>query len=239
MAKEKLYEADLYEPVQNYFHSLGYRVQAEVNDCDVVALKDDSLIIIELKLNLNITLLVQAANRQKFTSDVYIAIPRPKSSLRRRRWRDLVHLIRRLELGLILISFEGRKPSIDVVHEPVPFDRKRSMRQSKKRRDKIINEVRSRRSNHNIGGSNNVTTMTAFKEISIQIAFYLDYLGPMSAMDLRKLSTGERTYGILYNNYYKWFQRVDRGVYDLTDLGRKEYRAYPEIIKLYEQSELK
>jgi len=239
MTKKKLYEADLYEPVQHYFQSLGYRVQAEVNDCDVVALKDNSLIIIELKLNLNITLLMQAANRQKLTPDVYIAIPRPKSSLRRRRWRDLVHLIRRLELGLILVSFEGRKPSIDVVHEPGSFDRQRSMRQSKKGRDKLMKEMLSRRSNHNIGGSNNVTTMTAYKEISIQIAFYLDYLGPMSAKDLQKLSTGDRTYGILYNDYYKWFQRVGRGVYDLTDLGRKEYQAYPEIIKLYEQTELK
>jgi len=239
MTEEKLYEADLYEPVQHYFQLLGYRVQAEVNDCDIVALKDESLIIIELKLNLNITLLMQAANRQKFTPDVYIAIPRPKLSLRRRRWRDLVHLIRRLELGLILVSFEGRKPSIDVVHEPGPFDRQRSLRQSKKGRDKLIKEVRSRRSNHNIGGSNNVTTMTAYKEISIQIAFYLDYLGPLSAKDLQKLSTGDRTYGILYNDYYKWFQRVGRGVYDLTDLGRKEYQTYPEIIKLYEQTELK
>src|SRR5690625_2506720 len=97
MTKEKIYETDLYKPVQHYFHSLGYRVQAEVNDCDVVAVKDDSLIIIELKLNLNITLLMQATKRQKFTSEVYIAIPKPKSSLRRRRWRDLVHLVRRLE----------------------------------------------------------------------------------------------------------------------------------------------
>src|SRR5690625_4201730 len=144
MTKKKLYEADLYEPVQHYFQSLGYRVQAEVNDCDVVALKDDSLIIIELKLNLNITLLMQAANRQKLTPDVYIAIPRPKSSLRRRRWRDLVHLIRRLELGLILVSIEGRKPSINVVHEPRSFDRKRTMRESKEVRDKLMKDVLSR-----------------------------------------------------------------------------------------------
>src|SRR5699024_3184699 len=62
-------EIDLYMPVQAYFEKLGYTVQAEVNDCDVVAYKDDSLIIIELKLNLNITLLMQAAKRQKITND--------------------------------------------------------------------------------------------------------------------------------------------------------------------------
>jgi hypothetical protein len=239
MTKEKIYEADLYEPIQNYFFSLGYEVQAEVNDCDVVAFTEDSLIIIELKLNLNITLLMQAAKRQKFTPNVYIAIPRPKSSLRKRRWRDLVHLIRRLELGLILVSFQGRKPSLDIVHEPAPFDRKRSLQQNKKNRDKLMIEVRGRRSNKNIGGSSKITMMTAYKEISIQIAFYIDHLGPMSAKQLQGLSTGEKTYGILYNNYYKWFKRVGRGVYDLTDRGRKEYQTYPEIIRLYEQSELK
>lgn len=238
MTNKKLQEADLYEPIQHYFHSLGYKVQAEVNDCDVVAFKEASLIIIELKLHLNITLLMQAARRQRYTNEVYIAIPRPKTSLRKRRWRDLVHLVRRLELGLILISFEGRKPSIQVVHEPAPFDRTRSMRQSAKGRKKIIEEAKNRRSNNNIGGSSNVTTMTAYKEISIQIAFYLDYLGPMSARELQKLSTGERTYGILYHNHYKWFKRVDRGVYDLTAVGKKEYRTFPEIITLYKKSKL-
>ena len=238
MTKQKIFETDLYDPVQHYFHSLGYEVQAEVNDCDVVAFKGDSLIIIELKLNLNISLLMQAAKRQRFTRNVYIAIQRPKYSLRRRRWQDLVHLVRRLELGLILVSFEGRKPSLTIEHEPAPFDRQRSIRQSERGRLKILQEAQGRRSNYNIGGSHQVTTITTYKEKSIQIAFYLHYLGPMSAHDLQKLSTGDRTYGILYNNHYQWFKRVDRGVYDLTEVGKAEYQKYPEIIKLYKESKL-
>lgn len=238
MTRPKIQEVDLYEPIQHYFHSLGYDVQAEVNDCDVVAFKADSFIIIELKLNVNVTLLMQAANRLKLTPNVYIAIQRPKMSLRRRKWRDIVHLVRRLELGLILISFEGKQPSIQVVHEPGPFDQKRSIQQSKRKREKLLKEAKDRRSNFNIGGSHNVTTLTAYKEKSIQIAFYIDHLGPMSAKDLRKLQTGERTYGILYDNYNNWFKRVGRGIYNLTDLGRKAYKAYPDIIKLYEKSAL-
>src|SRR5699024_11397449 len=100
-----------------------------VMTCTLPIYKDDSLIIIELKLKLNITLLMQAAKRQKITNDVYIAIERPKMSLRKKRWRDLVHLVRRLELGLILVSFEGRRPSLEVVHEPGFFNRKRSINQ--------------------------------------------------------------------------------------------------------------
>lgn len=239
MKKRTIQEVDLYKPVQHYFHQLGYRVQAEVNDCDVVAIKDDSLVIVELKLNLNITLLMQAAKRQKLTPHVYIAIKHPKTSLRRKRWRDLVHLIRRLQLGLMLISFEGRLPNVTVIHEPTPFEQEKSFRYYKKDRESLIREIQDRRSNFNIGGSNQVTTITAYKEKSIQIALYLDYLGPMTAPELKRLNTGDRTYGILYNNYYKWFKRIARGVYDLTDAGRSEYKTYPEIITLYKSSKLK
>lgn len=238
MAKEEVKEVDLFEPVRNYFHSQGYQVQAEVNHCDVVAHKGDALIIIELKLNVNTTLLIQAAKRQRLTRDVYIAIHRPKMSLRRRRWQDLVHLLRRLELGLILVDFAGRKPSVQVVQEPGPFDRKKSMQLSRKKRQSLLREIRNRRSNENIGGSTQVPTITAYREKSIQMALYLDHLGPLSAKKLRELGTGKKTYRILYNNHYKWFQRVERGVYDLTDLGKKEYRLYDEIVKLYLQSKL-
>src|SRR5699024_9359691 len=128
--------------VQAYFEKLDYTVQAEVNDCDVVAYKDNSHIIIELKLNLNITLLIQSAKSQKITNDVYIAIERPKISIRKKRWRDLVQLVRRLVLGLILVSFEGRRPSLEVIHEPGFFNRKRSINQGKKERTKLIDEAK-------------------------------------------------------------------------------------------------
>lgn len=239
--KTKVTEKDLYAPVQAYFEKLDFKVQAEVKDCDVVAYqeKTDTITIIELKLNLNITLLMQAAKRQKITNHVYLAIPKPKISLRRKRWRDLVHLIRRLELGLILVSFEGRKPSLNVVCEPKPFDRKRNMKQNNHQRKKIIQEVKNRRSNQNVGGSSQVLMMTAYKEMAIQIAYYLDYLGPMSAKELEKIGTRNKTYSILYNNYYKWFERVDRGVYGLTEKGKKEYKTYPEVIELYQKTPLK
>ncbi|MHA6252202.1 hypothetical protein [Oceanobacillus sp. CAU 1775] len=80
-----------------------------MNDCDVVAFKNDALIIIELKLNLNISLLTQAVKRQRYTPNEYIAIPKPEISIR--KWLDLVHLVRRLEIGLILVDFEGKFPA--------------------------------------------------------------------------------------------------------------------------------
>lgn len=233
------YEEDLYEPVRGYFTNLGYHVHAEVNDCDVVAIKTEEVIIVELKLSLNIGLLTQAVNRQKLTPEVYIAIPKPNYSLRKRKWRELVHLVRRLELGLILVDFGEKVPHLRVVHEPAAFDRKRSFNQNKKHRDRLIKEVMGRKSNANIGGTTQRKVMTAYKENAIQIAFYLDHLGAMSARELRKMGTGEKTYSILYNNYYKWFERVAKGVYDLTDDGRAEYLRFPEIVDLYRSEEMK
>src|SRR5699024_11103981 len=119
---------------------------------------------------------------------------------RKKRWRDLVHLVRRVELGLILVSFEGRRPSLEVVHAPGFFNRKSSINQGKKERTKLIDEAKNRRSNHNIVGSNNVLMMTVYKEKSIQTDYYLDYLGPMSAKDLEKLESSKNTYCILYYN---------------------------------------
>ncbi len=42
-------ETDLYLPVKELFEDLGYDVQAEVNEIDVLATKDNEFIIIELK----------------------------------------------------------------------------------------------------------------------------------------------------------------------------------------------
>jgi len=49
-------ETDMYPPIKDFFLDLGYTVNAEVKGCDVAMMKNDELIIIELKKNFNITL---------------------------------------------------------------------------------------------------------------------------------------------------------------------------------------
>ncbi len=229
----KIYETDLYEPVAAYFTELGYEVKAEVNDCDLVALKKDELIIVELKLNLNVTLLIQAAERLKLTDHVYIAIVEPKGSRRRKKWRDQLHLIRRLELGFILVSFRGKRKQIEVIHEPKAFNKKQSQARNKRKRIKLIEEFRARESNLNIGGSYQTKLITAYKEQAIHIALCLKENGEQSAKTLQENGTSKKTYAILYDNHYGWFKRVARGIYDLTEKGLQELESYPEVIKLY------
>lgn len=230
----KLKESDLYRPIQKHFHKQGYQVNGEVNDCDLTAMKEGELVIVELKLSLNVEVLIQATKRQRLTDLVYIAIPKPKR-LRSKRWNDVRHLVRRLELGLITVSFTTKTPKLDFVTHPEPFDRKKVMRNSKKKRAALVKEIDGRSADYNVGGSNKTKIMTAYKESCIHIACCLEKHGPMSPKNLTRLGTGDKTPSILQKNYYRWFERVKRGVYQLTDIGREEMQKYPELVSYYSQ----
>ncbi|MGD0113094.1 MAG: hypothetical protein ABSD48_14630, partial [Armatimonadota bacterium] len=88
----KLSETDLYRPVRDYLLAQGYIVRAEVNHCDITAVKGDELVVIELKKAFGTALLIQAAQRQRITDSVYVALPKQRPS---RTWRGAQHLLRR------------------------------------------------------------------------------------------------------------------------------------------------
>ncbi len=96
-------ETDLHAPIHAYLERQGYTVQAEVSDCDLVARKDEDLIVIEFKRRMSINLLVQATDRQRITESVYVALPGPLELSRGSRWNGIRRLLRSLELGLILV----------------------------------------------------------------------------------------------------------------------------------------
>ncbi len=84
-------EADLFLPLKKHFKELGYKVYAEVpttwRSADVVVVKDDEHIAIELKLHLNRDVFHQAQdNRSHFTKS-YIATPhKPKEGSEVYNW---------------------------------------------------------------------------------------------------------------------------------------------------------
>jgi hypothetical protein len=98
-------EADLYPPVYRYLTEAGYTVRSEVKNCDVTAVRGDELVLIELKRSFTLPLVIQAVKRQRVADSVYVAIPFPKRGKFSRSWRDMCHLLRRLELGLIVVRF--------------------------------------------------------------------------------------------------------------------------------------
>jgi hypothetical protein len=176
---------------------------------------------------------VQATKRQRLSDLVYIAIPKPSYKLKSKRWTDICHLVRRLELGLIIVSFSGNRKTVEVIFHPVDFNRKKSMNQNKRKRDALLKEINGRSADFNVGGSNKTKIMTAYKENCVKIACYLQNLGTASPRKLVKLGTGDKTSAILSKNYYGWFDRVSRGVYVLSEKGKREIQEYPDLLSYY------
>jgi hypothetical protein len=171
-------------------------------------------------------LLIQATDRQRVTDSVYVAVPGPMELGRRSRWRGVRRVLRQLELGLILVTFDGGAPRVEIAFHPLPYRRQKRGR----RRRAVIREMEGRSGSYNRGGSTRRKLVTAYRESAIRIAAALERLGPLAPRELRALGTGEKTGPILAANHYGWFERIERGVYDVSARGREEIREYPEIV---------
>ncbi len=224
-------ESDLYLPIKAHLEASGYVIKGEVEHCDLIAQKDDDLIAIELKTSANIKLLMQATDRQAFTDSVYVAIVAPKNR-RSSNWRGIKRVLRRLELGLMTVDLDRQVPQVIIEFDPMPYQRKLLT----KRRRAVIEELAGRSGDYNVGGTTGLKRMTAYRETAIYIATcMLAHNQPMKTSELRAFDTGKKTTNILYANHYGWFQRVDHGVYQLTDKAMIELTKYPEIVARCEQ----
>ncbi|MBS02453.1 MAG: hypothetical protein CMQ24_07085 [Gammaproteobacteria bacterium] len=220
----KIKETDLFPPVRDYLEKNGYTVRSEVRNCDIVAVKDSDVIVVELKTGMNVSLLIQATDRQRITDSVYVAIPDPPGR-KGAHWRGIKRVLRQLELGLILVTFSPRRTIVSVAFDPLPYRRtKRS-----KRRGAVIQEVADRSADYNTGGSTRTPLVTAYRENAIYIACCLAEMGPSSPKALRAVGAGAKTTSILSSNFYGWFQRVARACYQVTESGRAETARFPEI----------
>jgi hypothetical protein len=225
-------ETELYQPIRDYLVRHGYTVRAEVEHCDVTATKGETLVIVELKRRMSPDLLIQATDRQRITDGVYVALPGPPELGRRSRWRGVMRLLRRLELGLLTVSFGKGASRVDVVFHPLPYQRQKQRR----RQRAVLREMSARSDNRNEGGSSGRRLITAYREQAIHIACALDRFGPLAPRQLRALGTGGKTLSILSNNYYGWFTRIDRGVYALTAGGVASLSDYPDLAAQYRKA---
>jgi len=222
-------ETDLYEPIRDFLLSQGYTVRAEVEGCDVVAYKGGELTIVELKRRFSTDLLIQAIDRQRITDSVYVALPGPFDLRRGSRWHGIRKLLRRLEVGLIVVDLQHGRSRVTIVSRPSPYRRRRL----KHKRLAVLEEMIGRSGNRNLGGSTRKKLVTAYRENVIQIVCCLDRYGSLTPRQLRGLGTGSKTTSILYKNVYGWFVRVDRGLYTLSPPGRAALNDYPELVDEY------
>ncbi|MGE5579368.1 MAG: DUF2161 family putative PD-(D/E)XK-type phosphodiesterase [Bacillota bacterium] len=227
---KEIKETDLYGPLRDYLVARGYVVRSEVRGIDVVAERDGEALIFEMKRHLSLPLVAQAVDRQRAFDSVYVVVPHPGKRVRSKDWRAACRVLRRLEIGLVLVSFQAESGgNVEVAFHPAPAVR----RTRKDFRRAVLEEASGRSTDLNQGGSTRTKIVTAYREAAVHIAVCLDACGPLSPAKLRAMGTAENTGSILYDNYYKWFTRVRRGVYSLTDKGREELAAYPDLTERY------
>jgi len=214
-------ETDLFPLLKSYFENQGFFVQAEVIDCDIVAKKEELIIIVEMKTQLNLKLIYQGCQRQLINDTVYLAVPRINN---KKTYKERLYILRRLNLGLLIVDLDNE--TVEAIIDPTEF----VFRRSKKKKQKLLKEMNQRVTNINIGGTTQSKLLTSYRERVIRIAYYLR-TGEKTTKEIKELTGVENTTQYLQKNYYKWFIRVSRGVYALTETGVEELEKYKEIFE--------
>jgi hypothetical protein len=203
-------ETDLYLPVKKLLERQGYHVKAEVKSCDVVGVRgDEPPVIVELKMALSLQLIYQAIDRLSLSEQVYIAVARPKRGVT----REALKLCRRIGIGLIVVAASG---NVDVLADPLPY----APRINRKRRTLLLKEFQTRQGDPNLGGSSGRKLMTAYRQDAIRIAALVSSQGAMRVRDIKAATGIDRAANILRDNHYGWFEKLERGVYGLSEAGR-------------------
>ena len=219
-------ETELYQPIKTMLEQQGFTVKGEVKGCDIAAVRDDELWVVELKRNLSIKLLSQALARLSTTPHVFVAVPRPKTA--GKDFKSVQKILAKLELGLITVSLDSPLKLAEIVL--LPKNIKEKSKKNNRRKEEMCKEIKAS-TGDTPGGSTKIKVNTAYREQCIKIACTLSNLEKnlntespkpfsISPRDLVKCwDCPKNTGGILLNNYYGWFKRISHGLYALSQEG--------------------
>ncbi|MCG8454918.1 MAG: DUF2161 family putative PD-(D/E)XK-type phosphodiesterase [Holophagales bacterium] len=205
--------------MKRFLESQGYEVKGEVHDCDAVAVRGaEAPVVVELKLTLNLELVLQAVDRLALTPKVYLGVPGSCRALKRRR-RQILKLLRMLGFGLLVIDPDRQGGRVKVLLDPGEY----RPRESKLRRHRLLGEFAKRVGDPNRGGSEKRKgILTAYRQQALAIARFLEQQGPKKASEIAGSIGEPKARDILYRDVYGWFERVSRGVYRLSPRGERE-----------------
>lgn len=220
-------EEDLYEPVKAFLEGQGYAVKAEVRNCDLVARRgDEPPVIVELKRVFNLALLLQGVDRLAMSEQVYLAFGAPaRAATWRRDRRSILKLCRRVGVGLLMVHPQERL--VEPLLDPLPY----RPRPNRKRQALLLKEFAQRVGDPNTGGQSRRPIVTAYRQNALRCANLLDAQGPTKAAAIAREAGVKTAAGILQRDVYGWFQRVERGIYDLSPKGRKALALYADVVE--------
>ncbi len=222
----------MYEPIRNYFINDGFQVQGEVRQCDIAAEKDGNIVVIELKKAFTLKLVYQAMERQSRADEVYVAIPRPLSGQNTKQWKSMIKLLKKLEIGLITVAMDS---PLHIV-ERILSASHTSLKKESKKKKQLKEELKGRSGNYNTGGVTGKKIITAYREKAIELGCLLMAKNIVFYTELREMGMEEKQIRMLYSNVYGWYQRISRGCYSVSEMGKKELNKdeFSEIVEFYQ-----
>ena len=202
-------ETSLYPAVKSFLEAQGFTVKGEVRGCDAVAVRDtDTIAICELKSAFSLELVLQGIERMRIADEVWLAV----AATRKGRDRDTrAHRLCRM-LGFGLLAVHAARARVEILVQPEPY----RPRPNKPERKRLLNEHAKRRGDPTEGGSTRQPIMTAYRQQALDCAAAMRE-GPKKPRDLKPVAPDAAS--ILQRNVYGWFERVERGVYRLTEPG--------------------
>jgi len=205
--------------------SMGFNVQGEVENIDLMAVKDNKTLLIEMKNTLSLSLIYQGIERQKISHYVYLAIPKPThKSLNSKTFKEKKAIIKRLGLGLIMVDYDLDQLVFLIDPNTDTF------LTDKKTKKKVNKEFLLRQTALNEGGVTRTKIITVYRELALKIAYFLkDEQKPLK--DIVHFTGEMKTTRILIDNHYGWFTRVKRGVYTLSDKGHIALKDYASVVE--------
>ena len=223
-------ETDMYAPIKKKLEKMGYTVRSEVKNCDIVAVKDDEMLVVEMKKSFNITVVYQAMDRRTITPNVYVAIPRP-SSLREKNTHMMMKLLTELGIGLITVGNNSLK-NVDIWVEPNPVKRVNS-----RRKGYVKKEFDQRTDDRNTGGSTGKKIVTAYKEASVLALCHIEVYDKIRVRDIKTFGYPEKMRNALNSNVFGWFEKYGRYDYGLSVKGLEALDGdeFKELIDFYRQ----
>jgi len=173
-------------------------------------------VVCELKLGLNLELILQGVDRSAACDEIWLAVrASTRGRVRDPRARKLCRL---LGFGLIGVSSLGQ---VEILVEPTPWKPRRNVR----KRSHLVSEHQRRRGDPALGGSTKSPIMTAYRQQALACAASLT-TGPRRTRELKTMIPDAPK--ILLSNVYGWFVRVQRGEYALTEVGRAALVRWPQ-----------
>lgn len=210
-------EKDLFLPIKEYFEQFGYSCDGEVNDIDLYMEKGEENVAVELKEKLDFKAVQQAALRQKTVDRVFIGIFKPRD-LFSSSFKDKVYLLKRLGIGLILVS--KRSFTVEIFSEPEVTELAAFVSHNKGARKALSEEFRKRKVKVTTGGVKGTKLITGYREEALSVLDALMELGGEgTAKDVREISKVPKSRNIMYDNHYGWFEPVSRGKYKVSEAG--------------------